>query len=174
MDLNLAQRESMLLGQEFLTWLWYASEKRNGLFKTAAGQDFGLRMEQKVSVQGGEGETLETATVTSPRGELAEAKTGLRGGKKVAKAMLRLEIDQDSWQVQVKADDFALSGLKTPKVDLADRDDADPDALFLEKIYLLEKCLEMLESVYREFLKLRLAKGWRADAERIGRWMQED
>lgn len=173
MDLTLVQRENALLGQDFLTWLWYVSEKRNGQFTSKSGQAFLLNLENKVSVQGGEGESLETASVTSPRGELAEAKTGLRTGKKVSKAQLRLEIDQEAWQLTLKADDFAVSGLKTPKVDLRDQEDEDPDAKFLEKIYLLEKSVELLDSVYAEFLALRLAPGWAEDARRIGAWMAE-
>ena len=174
MDLTLVQRENSILGQDFLTWLWFASEKRQGLFKTAKGQSFALHMEHKVSVQGGEGESLETASVTSPRGELAEAKTGLRTGKKVSKAQLRLEIDQDAWQVTLKADDFGLSGLKTPKVDLRDQEDEDPDSKFLEKLYLVEKCVEMLDSVYAEFLKARLAKDWPKTAQLMGQWVSQD
>ncbi|MES9995585.1 hypothetical protein [Desulfovibrio aminophilus] len=174
MDLTLVQRENSILGQDFLTWLWYASEKRDGMFNSKTGQSFALHVEQKVSVQGGEGESLETATVSSPRGELAEAKTGLRTGKKVNKAQLRLEIDQDAWQVTLKADDFGISGLKTPKVDLRDQEDEDPDSKFLEKIYLLEKCVELLDSVFAEFLKLRLSVEWPKATKAVGAWMNQE
>lgn len=174
MDLTLVQRENSILGQDFLTWLWYASEKRDGMFSSKTGQSFALHVEQKVSVQGGEGESLETATVSSPRGELAEAKTGLRTGKKVNKAQLRLEIDQDAWQVTLKADDFGISGLMTPKVDLRDQEDEDPDSKFLEKIYLLEKCVELLDSVFAEFLKLRLSAEWPKAAKAVGAWMNQE
>ena len=56
MDLERAETVSLILGQEFLTWLWFASETSNGLFRTKDGEAFSVTVEQKVSVQGGEGE----------------------------------------------------------------------------------------------------------------------
>ncbi len=116
MDLSLVERENVLLGQDFLTWLWYKTDNDNVLFQLEDKRTFSLQMEQKVSVQGGDGEGVETATVSSPRGELTEAKTGLRTGKKVNKAQLLFTMDQDEWLMQVNSKDFGLSGLKTPKI----------------------------------------------------------
>ena len=81
MDLALAERENTILGQDFLTWLWHATEARNGIFKDREGREFHLRMEERLSVQGGDGEGLESASVKSPSGELTEARSGLRTGQ---------------------------------------------------------------------------------------------
>lgn len=172
MDLSLLERENSLLGQDFLTWLWCLIEKRGGKFETGKGQAFTLAMEQRVSVQGGEGDMLETATVSSPRGELSEARTGLRTGKKVNRAQLKLEQDGNTWQVQIRAEDFGASGLRTPKIE-APGDDVDPDALFLEKMYLIERCFELLDSVFTEYLALRLTREWPAETGRIKAWVSE-
>ena len=40
LDLEHAETVSLALGQEFLTWLWFASETQNGLFRTADGEVF--------------------------------------------------------------------------------------------------------------------------------------
>lgn len=173
MDLQLVERENLLLGQDYLTWLWYRIDTQNGMFKSDDGQSYVLDMENRISVQGGEGESLETATVSSPRGELAEAKTGLKTGKKVARAQLKFEVNQDSWQVQVKAQDFGLTGLKPPKIDSADKDD-DPDALFLEKMFLIEKCLELLDETFVKFVGLRTGPKWREEADKIKEWIARD
>ena len=171
MDLSLVERENTLLGQDFLTWLWYKTDSDSVLFKLADNRTFTLHMEQKLSVQGGEGETKATATVTSPAGELSEAKTGLSTGKKVHKAQLLFAMDQDDWLVTVSAADFGLSGLKTPKISTKDDDGDDPDAKFLEKIFLVERCLEMFDVVYTEFLKLRMSRTWAEEAARIKLWI---
>ncbi len=107
-----------------------------------------LLLEQRVAVQGGEGESKETAVVSGPMAEMREAKIGLRTGKKVHQAKVRLEQDENAWQVQLSASDFTLSGLKTPKVDMKLEEGEDPDARFLEKMYLVEKSLEFLDSVF--------------------------
>jgi len=171
MDFSLVERENTLLGQDFLTWLWYKTDSDNVLFQLKDSRTFALQMEQKLSVQGGEGETKATATVTSPAGELSEAKTGLSTGKKVHKAQLLFSMDQDNWLVTVSAADFGLSGLKTPKISTKDDDGDDPDAKFLEKLFLIERCLEMFDIVFKEFLKLRMSKAWAEEAAKVKLWI---
>ncbi|WP_243545800.1 hypothetical protein [Pseudodesulfovibrio tunisiensis] len=171
MDLQLVERENVLLGQDFLTWLWYKTESENALFEIKDKRTFSVNMEQRVSVQGGDGEGVETATVSSPRGELTEAKTGLKTGKKVNKAQLRFAMDQDEWLMQVKADDFGLSGFKTPKINTKDDDGDDPDSKFLEKLFLLERGLEMLDAVFTRFLVLRLSREWTEESAAVKLWI---
>jgi hypothetical protein len=171
MDLAIAERENGILGQDFLTWLWHATEARAGVFKDKEGREFHLRMEERLSVQGGDGEGLESATVKSPSGELSEARTGLRTGKKVCRAQLRFDRDPEAWQVTLKDADFSLSGLKTPKIETKDREDDDPDARVLEKLFLVEQCLDLLDGVYREFLTVRLSSKWAEATKEIGVWI---
>jgi hypothetical protein len=172
MDLYLGQIKDVILGQDFLTWLWYKSETMNGIFTTAKGDEFALWLEQRVSVQGGEGDNVETATVSGPMAEMREVKLGLTTGKKVSKALVRIEHDTEVWQVTLKAEDFSLTSLKTPQVEAGKEDDDEPDARFLEKIYLVERCLSFIDEAYRQFLALRLnAAAWDDEAKAVGRWM---
>ncbi|WP_022662324.1 SH2 domain-containing protein [Paucidesulfovibrio longus] len=172
MDLQLVERENRIIGQEFLTWLWFYSETTGGNFTTSGGKGFGITVEQRISVQGGEGENLATATVSSPLGELTEAFSGLRIGKKVNKAQLRLESDGETWMVTIKAEDFCLSGLKTPKIETSHgKDDEDPDGAFLEKIFLIENCLEMLDAAFARFLSIRLSKDWPDEIKGLSGWV---
>jgi len=171
MDLSLVERENTILGQDFLTWLWYKTDNENIMFQLEDKRTFTLQMEQKISVQGGEGETKSTATVSSPAGEMNEAKAGLLTGKKVNKAQLLFAMDEDDWLVTVNAADFGISGLKTPKIATKDDEGDDPDAKFLEKMFLLERCLEMLDIVFTQFLKLRMSNGWREESAAVKLWM---
>ena len=171
MDLKLVERENLLLGQDFLTWLWYKTDGETSLFQIKDGRTFSLNMEQRVQVQGGEGEGVETTTVSSPRGELGEAKTGLGTGKKLHKAQIRFEMDQDEWLMQIKSDDFSISGFKTPKISAKDEEGDDPDAKTLEKLFLMDRALEMLDSVYSVYLKLRLSKEWAEEVAKVKLWI---
>ena len=171
MDLSLVERENTLLGQDFLTWLWYKTDNDGSLFQLIDKRTFNVQMEQKVSVQGGEGETKATATVSNPGGELSEAKTGLLTGKKVSKAQLLLSMDEDDWLVTINSTDFGISGLKTPKIATKDDEGDDPDAKFLEKIFLIEKSIEMLDVVFAVFLKLRMSKDWKEESANIKLWI---
>lgn len=171
MDLSLVERENVLLGQDFLTWLWYKTDNDNPHFELEDKRTFSVQMEQKVSVQGGEGETKATATVSSPAGELNEARAGLLTGKKVNKAQLLFAMDEDDWLVTVNAADFGLSGLKTPKISTKDDEGDDPDAKFLEKIFLIERCVEMVDILFAHFLKLRMSRDWEEEAAKVKLWI---
>ena len=173
MDLQLAERENSLLGQDFLTWLWFKSERTNGWFKTREDEHFALNMEQRISVQGGDNDGKETASVSSPRGVLTEARTGLKHGKKVSKAQIRIEIEEESWIMTLKADDFGISGFKTPKVDTKTEEGDDPDSKFYEKMFLLEKCLNMLDDVYVQFVELRVDGNWAQEIQEMRKWIEE-
>lgn len=166
-----AQGPDVILGQEFLTWLWYRSDVRPDDFRDNDGNAFQLFMEHRVVVQGGEGDKLETASVSGTLSPLREARFGLVTGKKVTRATLRFEQDGLSWQLSLKAEDFAVCGLKGPKTERAGEDD-DPDALLLERIFLLERCMALLDSLYAVFLRSRLTPQWTEETGKIHQWMQ--
>ena len=167
---SLSQSTDMILGQEFLTWLWYKSDAQPHAFIDAANAPFQLFMEHRMVVQGGAGDTLETASVSGALSPLREARFGLATGKKVTRATLRFEQDDLRWQLSLKAEDFAVSGLRCPKTDRAD---TDPDAPLLERIYLMERCLALVDCLYTAFLRLRLSPQWTDEARQVHTWMTE-
>lgn len=169
----LGQSTDIILGQEFLTWLWYQSDTAPGSFTDGKGTPFSVSMEQRIVVQGGEGDSLETASVSGSFSPLREARLGLATGKKVIRALLRLEKDDLAWQVTLKAEDFSCNSLKTPKVE-KDGDDEDADAMLLEKLYLMECCVELLDSLYARFLELRASGRWQEEARHMSAWMRRN
>ncbi|MDL2317302.1 hypothetical protein LJC59_09605 [Desulfovibrio sp. OttesenSCG-928-A18] len=168
----IGESTELVLGQEFLTWLWFRSAT-GGIFNDKSGRPFSVSLEQRIVVQGGDGDHVETASVSGVGSELREARMGLSMGKKVTRALLRLERAPEEWQLSIKASDFSLGSLKTPKIESSSRDGADPDALFLEKMYLVEACLELLDVLYADFIALRLdARAWKEESAGIAHWMR--
>lgn len=170
-QLYIGQAKDVILGQDFLTWLWFKSEASRGLFTAATGEEFTLYVEQRISVQGGEGESKETATVSGALSELKEARLGLTTGKKVNRALIRIEQDADNFALTLKAEDFSLTSLKTPAIDTKTGDDEDPDGPFLEKLYLIERALFFLDDVYKKFLELRLSAKWAEEEAQARVWL---
>lgn len=167
----LGQTTDLILGEEFLTWLWFRSST-GAIFNDPAGRPFTATMVQHIVVQGGDAEHVERASVSGVDSELREARLGLTTGKKVTRAQLRLDREPEAWQVTLKASDFSLGSLKPPKVDRKDQDD-DPDALLLEQIFLMESCLELIDALYAAFLKVRLSeKEWQVEVQQLRQWMQ--
>ncbi len=174
MDLQLAEEKGTILGRDFLTWLWFKSEQQGGIFKTKSGEDFALYLEQKVVVEGGEGESLEKAVCTGIMSELREAKLGLRTGKKVVKAKIKLEQDANDWIMELDASNFTFSGLKTPKVDTKVEEGDDPDSIFLEKIFLVEKAAGFIDDVFSHFVERRFSIHWQGEVEAFKKWLYEE
>ena len=87
------ENTDIILGQEFLTWLWFRSETGN-VFRMEKedrnGEPFTVGMEQRIVVRGGEGENQETATVSGSVSPLREARLGLLTGKQVVRCLVRL------------------------------------------------------------------------------------
>ena len=173
----IGENTDLILGQEFLTWLWFRSETGNVFRMEGAdhkGEPFTVAMEQRIVVRGGEGENQETATVVGSFSPLREARLGLLTGKQVVRCLVRLEKDGMDWQVSLKAEDLSINSLRTPKV-ARDDGDEDPEGLFLEKMYLIDLGLDMLDEMFRQFLVLRLdSAAWNREAAAVAQWMQHD
>lgn len=167
----LGQSLDIILGQEFLTWLWYKSDTSPDNFYDANQMPFKIMMEQKIVVQGGEGESLETTSVSGSLSPLREARFGLVKGKQVVKAQIRLEKDELSWQIMLKASDLALNSFKIPKVEKIDEDE-DQDAQLLEKIYLWEIGLKLIDGLYKQFLDIRLNPTWNREIQDMNIWIE--
>jgi hypothetical protein len=171
MTLEIIKAKELALGQDFLTWMWFHSERSNGQWQTSDGISFGLSLEGRVMVQSGEGQYLETAVCSGPGAELPEAKSGLLRGKKVHQAKLHMEEDGQAWQITVKAEDFSTGGIKTPKVTFRLEEGQDPDGPFLEKMYLLERALYFFDQMFLLFLKLRFSPSWLEELAAIRTWV---
>lgn len=173
MDLQLADAKNPVLGQDFLTWLWFKSETRDA-FTTPGGVNFVLTMAERLEVRGGgDSQGVETASVSGPTPEFREARLGLRMGKRVSRALLKIESEHGEWTVTLKAEDFCLGSLKTPKVEQRREDGDDPDAAFLEKMFLLEQATDCLDSLYSDFLRLRLAPDdWKKELALFKDWLK--
>ncbi len=170
MNTYLGESTDIILGQEFLTWLWYKSDTSPSDFQDKKGVPFSVSMEQRIVVQGGEGENLETASVSGSLSPLREARLGLVTGKKVTRAIVRFEQNDLDWQISLRAEDLSCNSLRSPKIEKEGEDD-DPDAFLLEKIYLMELCVGLLDSLFAQFLQLRLSNAWQTEIKNVQTWM---
>ncbi len=173
MQESLGTRTELTIGQEFLTWLWYNSEEKNGTYHTKKDESpYILYVSNRIVVRGGEGDAIETASVSGVNSALREAKMGLTIGKLVVSALVHIEKDGLEWKVGIKADDFALNSFKTPAVSKEDKDDDNPDASFLEKMYFIEQGLDIINDCYEQFLEIRLNNAlWAEEIKKIGNWI---
>ncbi|HMB30970.1 MAG TPA: hypothetical protein VKN82_04015, partial [Desulfohalobiaceae bacterium] len=60
---------------------------------------------------------------------------------------------------------------KTPKVTFQVEEGEDPDGPFLEKMYLLEKGIEILDTLFTKFLDIRFSNSWTGERRAVNKWI---
>lgn len=155
-----------VLGREFLTWLWFLSERRSRFSERILPHV--LDMDGRITVQGRD--QHEIAAVSSAAYQLDEARIGLLRGKYVTRARLRVGTPYQEYRLTLSGNDFAVSGLWTPTP--VKDPDADPDAQLLEKISYMEAAVRLLDGLYRLFLAIRLTPSlWQTETAVMRTWM---
>ena len=172
----MGENTDILLGQEFLTWLWYRSEYADGLFRSSTNDySFHVRIEHRLVVRGGEGEQQETASVSGAFSPMREARLGLSTGKKVVRALVSFVKDDMNWQLSLKAEDFSLNSFKTPAFAKPEDSEIDEDATFYIKMQFITEGLELFDEVYEQFLQIRLSENaWADEVKSINEWINHD
>ena len=160
-------------GREFLTWLWFKSEERNGRIALEGQEEIGLAFVRRLILESGEGDYAESVVCQGQHALLLEAKEALRQGKKIREARLSLEIDSMEWEFTFKADLFQFQSMKmpAPSEEFDETSMLEEEGRLLERIFLLEKAIETMDKLFAFFIRLRLSEGWPAEVARMEIWM---
>ena len=167
--------EKRVLGQEFVTWLWFKSEERGGSVEIPGSGDVTVVFEKHLLLESGEGEAHEKIICQGLQAELNEARTGLKMGKKLEQARVLIGLGEYEWNLTVRASVFDFKSVKTPKTMAAGEESDDPAAaegMILEKIGLYEQLLKLMDELFRLYLKIRLSREWEAELARLRNWIQ--
>ena len=158
----------VILGQDFLTWLWYMAES-GATFTSDANELFSVSESRKLTLTTND----ETITMSAKVGDgnFEEIRGSVTNTGKVVTGMgLTLYSNEASWSMNLTADSLCPSSFKTPKID-KDKEDDDPTGMILEQIYLYEQGLRGFLAMYKAFLAVRLdAAAWRKAVEKIQEW----
>jgi hypothetical protein len=175
MDLVDIIAEKRFLGQEFLTWLWFKSEERGGTVDLPGIGDIAVVFEKHMLLEYGEGESHEKIICQGLQAELNEARTGLRMGKKLEQARIVLGRGEYEWTLTIKGSIFDFKSVKSPKTMASSEESDDPAAVegkLLEKIGLIEQCLQLVDELFRLYLNLRLSPGWETELGKLRAWIR--
>ena len=172
--MNESATDLSFLGREFLTWLWFKSEERDGTIMAPDVGDIGIIFFQKLILESGEGEYSETVACKGIHSDLNEGKAPLRKGKKIKEARIKLGIESDECEFTFKADSFQIQTMKLPATLNMDEEEKDKEGRILERIYLTETAIGMMEKLFSMFLTKRLSATWDSEeVTRLKKWMQE-
>jgi hypothetical protein len=172
--MNTSTADLTFLGREFLTWLWFKSEEREGTVMVPDSGDIGIIFAQKMVLASGEGQYSETVACSGIYSDLKEGKAALRKGKKIKEARIKLAIESDECEFTFKADSFQIQTMKLPPTLNMAEEEAEKEGRILERIYLTETAFGMMEKLFMLFLGKRLSPQWDSEeVPKIKKWMPE-
>lgn len=165
--------EASLISREFLTWLWFKSEERNGRIVSPSGEEVELHFLKRIVLEAGEGEYSQGVVCHGIHAELIEGKEAIRQGKKVKEAGIKLIHNQNEWEFTIKADSFHFQSLKLPIQDWQEPPE-DPSGSLLERIYLIENAVKTIDNLYESFLQIRYSPHWEGkETKRLTKWLEK-
>lgn len=175
MDLVDLISEKRFLGQEFLTWLWWKSEERGGTILLPSRGDITLVFEKHMLLEYGEGESSEKLVCSGLQSELQEARTGLLMGKKLEQARIQIVHVDHEYNFTLAAALMEFRNVRLPKTagteNTGSNDPEETEGMILERIYLFEELVRLVNEMFSLFLEVRTGEEWRDELEKIRNWV---
>ncbi|MCM8535374.1 MAG: recombination-associated protein RdgC [Lentisphaeraceae bacterium] len=157
--------DELMLGRDFLTWIWYKVEADSAKFTVPDLGEFTVGIDGPlvlVSENIGSHESVlrKGLPTLSP-----EAHQAIRSGKKLRSARVSLVRGDEIWIFTLDADFFMFKSVKLP-----DGEAMDKIARFEERIESLNVMQQAFYSLYHEFIKSLSGKDRKAIEEDIHDW----
>lgn len=169
---DVPQMVEHVLSEEFLTWLLYRAWSGSSGF-IFPQHTLLIEVHQPISVQNSDGNTKSVVNARGDDSKFAEIFKGLQEGKKVCGLTLKLELNDNLYSVRLSSSNVLfLRGAKLPSI-AKDSIGDDPDGLFLERVYFIEKLYDSLDAMFKAFVLLRISNNWQAEEERIREWVMQ-
>ncbi|HEY6008246.1 MAG TPA: recombination-associated protein RdgC [Geobacteraceae bacterium] len=169
------------LGWDLFLWLMYrtmhdaSSFRINQAGHAAAGEAFTAYLNDRLVLMSVGENGVQKITVAGPQDHFSEVHNALQHNKRITEAIIYLEKDEQTWRLTLKGELFHFASFKAPSVQIekdATTDQAsEREAVFYERMYLLEQGLQLFDSLFAAFLAERLGEGWRATEEKIRAWL---
>ena len=163
------------LGEDFLLWLMHETMNSASEYTitqdgpAVSGDSFVAYLNDRLVLVANSETGVQKVSVTGPQDNFNEVRAALQAGKDILEAVLYLEKQEDLWKMNFKGNLFHFASYKAPSVTLEKDDITDAameqEAVFFERMYLMEQGLQLFDSLLEAFLKQRLDAGWSARAQ---------
>lgn len=175
-------KENEWIGRDLLYWLFYQTLNGDSEYRVSAdgpkvnGEQFiGYINDKVVLVGDGEG-GRQMITVSGPQDRFNEVRSALQGRKAICEATIHLEMPEESYCLTLKGGEFHFTGFSTPAVKLEKDNTVDErlerEAVFFERMALLDTGLQLFNSLFRAFLHVRLGLEWGVIQRDIAEWVE--
>jgi hypothetical protein len=174
-------KENQWLGTDFMLWLMYQTMNEASEYQVnqegilAAKEPFVGYLDDRVVLLGSGDNGAQKITVAGPQDRFNEVRSALLNKKQITEATLHLETGDDHWKMTLKGELFHFASLKSPAVKLEKDNTTDEqmerEAVFFERMLLLEKGTQLFDSLFASFLQLRLGSAWGEQEAAIHGWL---
>jgi hypothetical protein len=117
------------------------------------------------------------SAISGPQKDFSEARKAIQHGKNITEATIYFEKDMFKWKLSLKADIFAFASFACPPVKIEKDSTVDAamerDAVFFERMALLETGIQLFESLFALFLEDRLFGPWPKITKAMGEWLNK-
>lgn len=161
LDVAVAYNKYKFLGNDFLTWIWFSIENQRDFSALLGSKDsITLQIGNSIVLENQLGDkSKEKITIKGDQAGLEEGVTALKKGAYVTQINLILKINEDEYQFTIKGESFNITGLKTPKTDLAKTGDQ-IEGLVIEKAFFCFTVFQMIDTLFLKYLALRSSDDW--------------
>ena len=172
LDVAVAYNRYQFLGEEFLTWLWFIIDNDQDLFKIFDKEYVALEVGNRIVFENRRKEAAERLTIKGDGASLEEGIVALKKGALVTELNLVYKSSELTWQFTLKGESLNISSLSIPSTGSAESEE-DLEGVVLEKIFLFEKILNLIENLFSHFVKLRVSDTWQGkEVTRIRKWIR--
>jgi hypothetical protein len=172
LDVAFAYKRFDFLGNEFLTWLWYAVETEADALRRIDPQMAALEIGNRLVLENQSHQTTETVTIRGDDAGMEEGILALRKGALVVEMNLIYRSGDERWDFSVKGENLNLTAIKVPETGRVETSE-DIEAAAVEKVHLCQRPVALVQSLFTHFIHLRLENGWTGTVlPAFRRWMQ--
>ena len=172
LDVSVAYNRYKFLGHEFLTWLWFIMDADQTSIVKTNKDIVSLEMDNRIVLETSLDNRVENIRIKGDDAGLEEAKLSLQKGGVVTELNFSLKTGEHEWKFNIKGESLNISSLKSPETGRIEKKD-DIEGAVLEKIYLYEKVVSLVENLYKQFIQMRISDKWNSETvPRIKKWIK--
>jgi hypothetical protein len=170
LDIAIAYNRYKFLGNDFLTWLWFIVETGSNRLRRLDTDLVSITVGSRMVLENTRNNAKETVTIKGDNAGLEEGRLAIKKGAVVAEIHLSYKTGTQHFEFNLKGESLNISGLKLPETGPVETPE-DLEGVVLEKIYLIEKVVGLVNLLFSHFVHLRLSNSWdHQTAAQIRKW----
>jgi recombination associated protein RdgC len=169
MDLLDLIQQKRFLGAEFLTWIWFQSERGGGVVDIPDKEAVTLWIDDKIELSSLDPSDQKSVLRGGSPSTSPEARASLKEERKASAVKLRLAKGDREWSFALDAANLDLKSVKIPALLTSEEDDK-----FFERVHLMEELKEVVELLFKRFIETRTGVEWADERKALAQWVASE